>query len=341
LQQILISFSYSLLIVFRKIITDIRVADYRQHSPSPSKRMPGPPWADAGILMDMEGPLGYNSLKMKILSLGYSPCPNDTFIFYALVHGRLDTGGLGFSEILKDVEALNRMALGEELDITKVSCHAFGNLREGYCLLRSGGALGRGCGPLVVAREECDMKDLRGKRIAIPGRLTTAFLLLQLHDPALGDNVAEMPFYRIMEAVQKGEADAGLIIHEGRFTYPRYGLVSIKDLGQWWEETTGLPIPLGSIIARRGLGRDIIQSVDALVKESVLYAMENRQEPEGYIKEHSQELEDSVIRQHIDLYVNDYTVDMGEDGIAAMRELLGRAEGSGIIKGSSRPLFVG
>jgi 1,4-dihydroxy-6-naphthoate synthase len=277
---------------------------------------------------------------MKTLNLGYSPCPNDTFIFYALVHGRLATGGLGFKEILRDVEALNRMALASELDVTKVSCHALGNLREGYCLLRSGGAMGRGCGPLVVARKECGMEELRGKRIAIPGRLTTAYLLLRLYDPSLGENAVAMPFDEIMGAVKRGEADAGLVIHEGRFTYRRHGLVSVMDLGQWWEEATGLPVPLGSIIARRGLGRDITGRVEALVRESVLYAMANRREPEGYIKEHSQELEDSVIRQHIDLYVNDYTVDMGGEGEAAVREFLRRAEARGIIKGSSMPLFL-
>lgn len=290
--------------------------------------------------MYKEGPLRYNSLRMKTLRLGYSPCPNDTFIFYALVHGRLATGGLGFKEILRDVEALNRMALAAELDVTKVSSHALGNLREDYCLLRSGGALGRGCGPLVVAPRQRDMKELKGKRIAIPGRLTTAYLLLQLYDPSLGENAVAMPFDEVMGAVKRGEAEAGLIIHEGRFTYPRYGLVSLMDLGQWWEETTGLPIPLGSIIARRGLGRELIGRVEALVRESVLYAMANRQEPEGYIKEHSQELEDSVIRQHIDLYVNDFTVDMGEEGAAALREFLRRAEERGIIKASTVPLFA-
>jgi 1,4-dihydroxy-6-naphthoate synthase len=291
-------------------------------------------------LMYEEGPLRYNSPMTKTLSLGYSPCPNDTFIFYALVHGRLSTGGLGFREILKDVEALNRMALAAELDVTKVSCHALGNLREDYCLLRSGGALGRGCGPLVVARRPGEMKELRGKRIAIPGRLTTAYLLLQLYDPSLGENAVAMPFDEVMGAVKRGEAEAGLIIHEGRFTYPRYGLVALMDLGQWWEEATGLPIPLGSIIARRGLGSELIGRVEALVRESVLYAMANRGEPEGYIKEHSQELEDSVIRQHIDLYVNDYTVDMGQEGEAAVREFLRRAEERGIIKASAAPLFA-
>lgn len=276
---------------------------------------------------------------MRALSLGYSPCPNDTFIFYALVHGKIDTGDLRFKETLLDVETLNRMALSAELDITKVSCHAFGNLREDYCLLRSGGALGKGCGPLVVARERCGMEDLKGKRIAIPGRLTTAYLLLELYDPGFRDNVEVMPFNEIMGAVQTGRADAGLIIHESRFTYPAFGLLSVMDLGQWWEEQTGFPIPLGSIIAKRELAKDLINRVEMLVKDSVIYAMGHRDEPEQYIRNYSQELEDSVVKRHIDLYVNDYTVDMGEDGVMAVNELFRMAEDRGIIKSSSRPIF--
>jgi 1,4-dihydroxy-6-naphthoate synthase len=277
---------------------------------------------------------------MKTLSLGYSPCPNDTFIFYALVHGKLDTGGLAFREVLEDVETLNRMALAAELDVTKVSFAAFGELTDHYCLLRSGGALGRGCGPLVVAREDRPMKGLRGGTIAIPGMLTTAFLLLRLYDPALGENVKVMPFNEIMGSVRSGEADAGLIIHESRFTYPRYGLVSLMDLGRWWEDATGLPIPLGSIIARRGLGREVVDRTESLVRESVLYSLGRRGEPEGYIKAHSQELDDDVVRRHIDLYVNDYTVDMGQDGVHAVEELFRMAAERGIIKGSPKNLFI-
>lgn len=278
---------------------------------------------------------------MRTLSLGYSPCPNDTFIFYALVHGKIDTGDLNFKEILLDVETLNRMASKDKLDITKVSYNAFGNLRDDYCLLRSGGALGRGCGPLVVASKECKMKDLKGKTIAIPGELTTAYLLLQLYDPDFRSNVKAMPFHEIMGAVKEGKADAGLIIHEGRFTYSSYGLKKIIDLGEWWEEETGLPIPLGCIIAKRSLGNDIISKAERLIRESVLYAM-SRPEMLGmkYIKEHSQELDDSVIDEHIKLYVNDYSIDIGDNGIRAVRKLLEMAEERGIIKKSAMPLFI-
>ncbi|OGW31168.1 MAG: 1,4-dihydroxy-6-naphthoate synthase [Nitrospirae bacterium GWF2_44_13] len=281
------------------------------------------------------------SIKMRTLSLGYSPCPNDTFIFYALVHGKIDTGGLKFKEILLDVETLNLSAMKRELDITKVSYNAFGNLRDDYCLLRSGGALGRGCGPLVVASKECEMKDLKGKTIAIPGELTTAYLLLQLYDPDFRSNVKAMPFHEIMGAVKEGKADAGLIIHEGRFTYSSYGLKKIIDLGAWWEKETDMPIPLGCIIAERSLGIDVISKIERLIRESVQYAM-SRPEMLGvkYIKEHSRELDDSVIDEHIKLYVNDYSIDLGDDGIRAVRKLLDMAEERGIIKKSSKPVFV-
>jgi 1,4-dihydroxy-6-naphthoate synthase len=267
------------------------------------------------------------------LSLGYSPCPNDTFIFYALVHGRIDTAGLGFREMLLDVETLNQKALNAELDITKVSFHAFAFLKENYTLLRSGGALGRGGGPLVVAKRETSMEELKGKRIAVPGRLTTAYLLLQLYDPALAADVVVMPFDRILDAVSSGVVDAGLIIHESRFTYPAYGLLELIDLGRWWEGDTGLPLPLGCIIARRNLGSDVTHTVDMLVRKSVEYAFAHRETTKDYIKAHSREIDDAVIEQHIHLYVNDYSLDLGSEGMAAVEELFKRAEARGILKG--------
>ncbi len=267
------------------------------------------------------------------LSLGYSPCPNDTFIFYALVHGRIDTAGLGFKEVLLDVETLNQKAMKSELDITKVSFHAYAFLRDTYQLLRSGGALGRGCGPLVVAKRATSMEDLRGKKVAIPGRLTTAFLLLQLYDPVLGKDVVVMPFDRIMEAVKRGTVEAGLIIHESRFTYPGYGLLEVMDLGKWWEAVTGLPLPLGCIIARKSLGSPLLHTLSALIRKSVEYAFAHREATAEYVKAHSQEMEETVIGQHIDLYVNDYSLDLGGEGTAAVEELLRRAEALGIVPG--------
>jgi 1,4-dihydroxy-6-naphthoate synthase len=274
---------------------------------------------------------------MKTLNIGYSPCPNDTFIFYALIHGQIDTGDLKFKEVLLDVETLNQKALNAELDLTKISYHAFGYLKDKYSLLRAGGALGRGCGPLVITKHVYTMEKLRGKRIAIPGKLTTAFLLLQLFDPDFSyqlSKVIEMPFNEIMDAVAREEVDAGLIIHESRFTYPSYGLKQVIDLGEWWEKETGLPIPLGGIIAKKTLGEDLNKKNNELIRQSIEYALENRNEPTEYIKEHSQELSDDVINRHIDLYVNDYSLDIGQDGEKAVKELLSRAEDAGIIPGS-------
>jgi 1,4-dihydroxy-6-naphthoate synthase len=279
---------------------------------------------------------------MRPLSIGYSPCPNDTFIFYALVNGKINTGDLVFKETLLDVETLNRMALGSQFDITKISYHALCFIREDYCLLRSGSALGRGCGPLIVSKKANTLEGLQGYRIAIPGRLTTANLLLQLFAFDSGiqfSSYIEMPFYRIMDLVSKGDVDAGLIIHEGRFTFQHYGLKKVADLGEWWEDTTGLPLPLGGILAKRNLGKDVIKKVDSLVRKSIEYSLSHRQEPKVYIKQHSQELEDQVIEQHINLYVNDYSLDIGKEGLSAVRELFRRAEMRGIIKESGNDLL--
>jgi 1,4-dihydroxy-6-naphthoate synthase len=273
---------------------------------------------------------------MRALTLGYSPCPNDTFIFYALVHGKVDMKKVIFHEVILDVESLNQMALHSELDVTKISYHAFGWLREDYCLLRSGSAIGRNCGPLIAAKESYTVEDLRGKRVAIPGRLTTAYLLLQLLTLDFQLNPLSfiiMPFDKIIDAVGRGDADAGLLIHEGRFTYPLYGLKKVVDLGEWWEGETGLPLPLGGIIAKRNLGEELIRRVDYLIRESIEYSLRQKEEPRFYIKQHSQELEDEVIDQHIHLYVNDYSLDIGEEGLSAVKELLRRAEVGGIIKG--------
>jgi 5,8-dihydroxy-2-naphthoate synthase len=271
------------------------------------------------------------------LRLGYSPCPNDTFIFYALMHGRIPLSGFTISEELADVETLNRRALAGELDLTKVSYHAFGHLRDEYALLRSGGALGRGCGPLVVARQATNLERLRGKLIAIPGELTTANLLLQLHGAGY-ERLQVLHFDRIVAAVASGSVDAGLIIHESRFTFAEHGLVAVEDLGAWWEELTGLPIPLGGILARRTLGREVIAEVEKAINASVRYAFAHPEEARAYIRAHAQELDDAVIDQHIALYVNDFSLDLGEEGLAAVHELLHRAAAAGIIPASSLPL---
>jgi 1,4-dihydroxy-6-naphthoate synthase len=213
-------------------------------------------------------------------------------------------------------------------------------LRDTYCLLRAGAALGKGCGPLIVSKKYQQLKDLKGRKIAIPGRLTTAFLLLQLLEPSLKEKVVEMPFHRIIDAVSSEEADAGLIIHESRFTYREAGLLQVLDLGEWWERETGLPIPLGGIIAKRGLGDELIKNIDSGIRKSLEYAFAHKTEPKAYIKKHSQEVEDSVIEQHIGLYVNDYSLDIGDDGLRAVEGLFRMSEEKGIIEKSSRPLCV-
>ncbi|HEB75354.1 MAG TPA: 1,4-dihydroxy-6-naphthoate synthase [Nitrospirae bacterium] len=273
------------------------------------------------------------------VSLGFSTCPNDTFMFYPIVHGKVGREDVVFRERLADVEELNRMALGGELDVTKVSCHALGRLLGEYCLLRAGGALGRGCGPLVVARERTCMEELRGRRIAVPGRFTTAFLLLCLYDPGFEEDAILMPFHRIMESVRRGEADAGLIIHEGRFTYPLYGLTEVMDLGRWWEESTGLPIPLGGIAAKRSLGRERIQDIERMIAEAVGYSRTHPDEPMSYIRMHAQEMSDEVVRRHIALYVNEFSSDVGREGRLAVETLIAKARERGLLPAADVPVF--
>ena len=275
----------------------------------------------------------------RVLSLGYSPCPNDTFIFYGLTHGRI-AGSPPVHELLKDIETLNRLAVTGDVDVVKISFHALGHFLDSYCLLHSGGALGRGCGPLVVARDGVDAEaDLAACKVAIPGRMTTAALLVQLFCPNLS-NLEIMPFDQIMEAVQRGRADAGVIIHESRFTYGDYGLSKVVDLGEWWEETTGHPIPLGGIAARRDLGDELIGRVDRSLRASVEYAHANPDQVRDYVALHAQEMDPRVMASHIELYVNDYTIDYGSDGEAAIADLMSRAVDAGIIPALSAPLFA-
>jgi 1,4-dihydroxy-6-naphthoate synthase len=275
----------------------------------------------------------------RLLTLGYSPCPNDTFIFHALVHGLVPTAGFTVQERLEDVETLNRLGLAGVLDLTKVSCHALGHLRQHYALLRSGGALGRGCGPLVIARQPTSMAALCGRRIAIPGTLTTANLLLQLFGAGYETAVA-MPFDQIMPALKSGAVDAGVIIHESRFTYQDAGFHAVQDLGAWWEAETGLPIPLGGILARRDLGAATIAAVDAAIRASLEHARAHPAAARAYIRTHAQELDDAVIDAHIALYVNDFSLDLGSDGVHAVETLLARAEARGLVPQCDQPLFV-
>jgi 1,4-dihydroxy-6-naphthoate synthase len=276
----------------------------------------------------------------RTLSLGFSPCPNDTFIFHALVHGIVRAEGLDFAPRLEDVETLNRLAAEAVLEVTKISYGAIPYLLRDYVLLRSGGALGRGCGPLVVAREPIDPAELATQRIAIPGRKTTANLLLRLFAP--GAPAGEERVYSdIMPAVARGEVDAGLIIHESRFTYADHGLVKVVDLGEWWEQETGLPIPLGGILARRDLGEATIRSIDDALRRSVEHAFADPTASRSYVRAHAQELDDAVTQQHIDLYVNQFSIDLGAEGERAIHELFARARRAGIIGADVPSPFLG
>jgi len=263
------------------------------------------------------------------VSLGISPCPNDTFVFSAWVHGRVP--GPAVDVTFADIEECNTLAAGRGADVIKVSYAALPELLDDYALLPCGGALGHGVGPLVVARS--GGLDLDGARIAVPGGRTTAYLLLRLWRK--GFDVTVMPFEQIMPAVRDGTADAGLVIHESRFTYPSYGLTCLQDLGDWWEAETGLPIPLGAIVARRGLD---LEAVTAAVRASVEHAWRDPSASAGFVAEHAQEMDPAVCRQHIDLYVNAFTRDLGTDGRAAVEALLGRAVEAGLVPPLRGPL---
>lgn len=262
------------------------------------------------------------------LSLGFSPCPNDTFIFDALVNGRIDTEGLSFEVHLADVEELNRRAQRGELDVTKLSFSAFGGLTARYNLLNAGSALGRGVGPLLVRAKKEEGDPAEPRRVAIPGHYTTANYLLGLAYPGISDKT-EVLFSEIEDAVLSGEYDAGLLIHENRFTYEQRGLEKIRDLGSFWEETTGFPIPLGGIAIKRTIESEETQQIDRLLRKSVEYAMAHPEASRDYVREHAQAMEPEVMDKHIKLYVNDYSVSLGEEGRAAVRHFItdGRAKG--------------
>ncbi|MBU0944698.1 MAG: 1,4-dihydroxy-6-naphthoate synthase [Proteobacteria bacterium] len=265
------------------------------------------------------------------LSIGYSPCPNDTYIFYGLTHGKVLLPDVKLAPpLLEDVETLNRWAMEKKLDITKLSFHALGHVLDEYCVLSAGSALGRGCGPLLVARPGFDPALLAEARVAIPGRLTTAALLFRMYSPASHQLLA-MRFDEVMTAVTEGSVDVGVIIHESRFTFAEYGLVCLQDLGQWWEETSGHPIPLGCIAARRSLGKERITSIDQAIYNSILWADKHPEECLPYICEHAQEMDQQVMQSHIGLYVNDYSKELGREGLAAIEAFLRLGREAGIL----------
>lgn len=257
------------------------------------------------------------------LSLGISPCPNDTFIFDAMLHGKIDTEGLQFEYRLEDVETLNKMALTGELDITKVSYGALARLMVHYKVLDAGGALGLGVGPLLVSHHCADISELdpASAIIALPGAYTTAHLLFHLSYPSFQKKIF-MPFHLIEEAVLSGEVHAGVIIHENRFTYSERGLKKLADLGDKWEQKTGFPIPLGGILAKRHFDGTLLRKINRVIRNSIEYAFSHRATLPPFVLEHAQSMSESVMNQHIDLYVNEYSRGLGSNGRAAVWKLL-------------------
>jgi 1,4-dihydroxy-6-naphthoate synthase len=275
------------------------------------------------------------------LTLAFSPCPNDCFMFDAIVHERIDLEGLEFAVELADIEALNGQAFAGAVDVTKLSFHALAYCSGEYALLDAGSALGRGCGPLLIAKRSIPWAEVAAGavRIAIPGRYTTANFLLSLAFPALRDKT-ELLFSEIEPALLADRFDAGVIIHENRFTYEAKGLKKIVDLGEFWERETGLPIPLGGIVTRRSLPDEVKRKVNRVMRRSVEYAFANRAASLPFVRAHSQEMSEDVMYRHIDLYVNEYSVDLGVEGRSAVALLFEKARAGGIVPGGSDRLFV-
>jgi 1,4-dihydroxy-6-naphthoate synthase len=257
---------------------------------------------------------------MRELTFGHSPCPNDTFAFHALTHGLVETP-CRITPVLLDIEELNRRALTGEFDITKLSVGAFAGVGDRYRLLRSGAALGHGVGPLVVARAPLTLEEAASHRMAIPGRETTAFRLLRLAAPQLKD-VVEMRYDRILAAVERGDAGAGLIIHESRFTYQDHGLVKVADLGEWWERETNLPVPLAGICVRADIDAGTSAALERSIRASVQYAFDHPDASRDYVRAHAQEMSALVCDEHIRLYVNEHSLDIGDDGLRAIERLV-------------------
>lgn len=256
------------------------------------------------------------------LTLGFSPCPNDTFIFDALVNKKIDTGGFEFDVVLDDVETLNRWTLENKLDITKLSFPAFFQSLNNYVLLNAGSALGKGVGPLLIAKEnkQYATTDIQQATIAIPGINTTANLLLSFAYPG-AKNKKPLLFSKIEDTVTEGETELGVIIHENRFTYQQKGLHKVIDLGQYWEEQMNIPIPLGGIAIKRNIDKKIAEQVNNLIRKSLEFSFSKYPHISEFVKQHSQEMSEDVMRKHIDLYVNNYSIDLGSIGKQAIREL--------------------
>ena len=268
--------------------------------------------------------------EQKLIRVGHSPDPDDAFMFFALAKDRIDTGDLRFEHQLEDIETLNRRALQGELEVTAVSIHAYAHLTDKYALLPSGCSMGDKYGPMVVAREPMKLSDLSNVKIAVPGTLTTAFLTLRLAVPG-GFPFEVIPFDQIIDAVADGYFDAGLIIHEGQLTFQNQGLKLVTDLGVWWQEKTGLPLPLGGNVVRKDLGSETMREISRLLKLSIQYALDHRDEALQYALNYARDMDVTLADKFVGMYVNDWTLDYGERGRQAVRRLLDEAKHAGII----------
>jgi 1,4-dihydroxy-6-naphthoate synthase len=278
-------------------------------------------------------------MTKQLITVGHSPDPDDAFMFYALAHDKLDTGNLQFRHELQDIETLNRRALRGELEVTAVSIHAYAHLLDKYALLPSGCSMGDRYGPMVVARQPLTVPDLGRAHIAVPGTLTTAFLALRLLLPQ-GFRYEVLPFDQILDAVAAGRYDAGLIIHEGQLTFQNHGLRLVVDLGVWWQDRTGLPLPLGGNVVRRDLGTETIRQISRLLKESIRYALDHRADALAYALRYARNMDTALADQFVGMYVNDWTLDYGPRGREAVRRLLDEAHKAGVIPAPVAVEFV-
>jgi 1,4-dihydroxy-6-naphthoate synthase len=284
-------------------------------------------------------------MTKQLIRVGHSPDPDDAFMFYALAHDKLDTGNLEFRHELQDIETLNRRALRGELEVTAVSLHAYAHLLDRYALLPSGCSMGDRYGPMVVARRPMKLDELPSAVLAVPGELTTAYLSLRLLLASLGrtapPNHEVVPFDQILDAVAAGKYDAGLIIHEGQLTFQNQGLHLVVDLGVWWQERTGLPLPLGGNVVRRDLGPEVITQVSRLLKESIRYALEHRQDALSYALDYARDMDRALADRFVGMYVNDWTLDYGPRGRAAVARLLDEGHKAGVIPFATAVEFAG
>ena len=268
-------------------------------------------------------------ITKREITLGHSPDPDDAFMFYALAADKIETGGLTFTHVIQDIETLNRRAMKAELDVTAVSIHAYAYVLDQYALLTSGASMGDNYGPLVIARAPMTIDDLRGATIAVPGLMTTAYLALRL---CIGDpTTVVVPFDQIMDAVERGDVDAGLLIHEGQLTYSARGFNKVIDFGEWWMSETGLPLPLGGNAIKKSLGPDLIARVSKLLRESIEYGLEHREVAVRHSMKYGRGMAETLTDKFVGMYVNDYTIDYGDRGREAVRLLLERGHEAGII----------